>query len=43
MYKSRMHLDDHAPRDRNQLKVFMKTSFLENHQKIVDAHRLVGR
>ncbi|SPJ71929.1 uncharacterized protein FTOL_01657 [Fusarium torulosum] len=43
MYKSRMHLDDHEPRDRSQLKVFMKTSSRKNHQMIVDAHRLAGR
>jgi hypothetical protein len=43
MYKSRMHLDDHAPRDINQLKMFMKISSRGNHQKIVDAHKIAGR
>jgi hypothetical protein len=43
MYKSQMPLNDYTPRDRNQLKRFMKISSRENHQKIVDAHRLAGR
>ncbi|KAM0232007.1 hypothetical protein ACHAP5_010876 [Fusarium lateritium] len=42
MYKSRMHLDDYAPRDRDQLKKFMKSSSRENHEKVFNAHRLVG-
>ncbi|KAM0342124.1 hypothetical protein ACHAPQ_000107 [Fusarium lateritium] len=43
MYKSRMHLDDYAPHDINQLKKFMKSSSCENDEKAFNAHKLAGR
>ncbi|CAJ0550801.1 Ff.00g107310.m01.CDS01 [Fusarium sp. VM40] len=42
-YKSRWPLDDRAPRDRKELKRFIKASYRENYRKIIDAQKLAGR
>ncbi|KAH6952856.1 hypothetical protein DER45DRAFT_634423 [Fusarium avenaceum] len=43
MYKSRWPLNDRAPRDRKELKRFIKDSYRENYRKIIDAQKLAGR
>lgn len=43
MYKSRWPLNDRAPRDRKELKRFIKDSYRENYREIIDAQKLAGR
>ncbi|KIL86606.1 hypothetical protein FAVG1_09861 [Fusarium avenaceum] len=43
MYKSRWPLNDRAPRNRKELKRFIKDSYRDNYRKIIDAQKLAGR